>query len=369
MTPYTLRVVLRTNKKNKEGLAPLYIVFTLQRSRTYIKTPYRVHEDNWNGKEVTGLHNAASINAALRKQMADLDKEIHERRMDGRSVTLQSIKRQPATNFFTFVKDAKGDKPADIRECNRIRSYAGENLRVSDIDVVWLRRYEKHQRTVPATYNGIDKHGLAQNTINTTFKWLRRVMNLAKREGMIKESPFADYEVPKYEQSERVFLSGQERQQWFTYWQQKKIGGSHYITLTYFLIGVFSGLRHSDWQKVNDRVFDGFIRLRAKKNKEWVVLPIGTSLAELLKVAKTLPPPFSGDKSREHLKVIAGRLDCDKNVTTHSARHSFAAMCAELQIPKSVTAELMGVNVQTVDVYYHLTGQNIIEQAAALRDV
>jgi integrase/recombinase XerD len=365
---YTIRPILRTEKANSEGLCPIYIVFTLNRKRTYIKTGYRIKEANWNG-EVTGLFNAGLINAEIRKKISDLEREILERKLDGRTVSVQAIKHLPVTNFFSFVKEVKGNTIKDRKECNRIRAYVGDSLSISDIDITWLRKYEQHQRKIANRYKGLQKNGLSQNTINTTFKWLRRVLNLAKREGMVKNNPISEYGVPKYIQGERIFLEGKERERWYKYWKEKKVSGSLYVTLTYFLIGVFSGLRYQDWSEATNRVHGNFLRLRAKKNKEWVVLPIGKSLVSLLKVAKTLPPPFSGDKSRQHLKIIAGRMDFKKEITTHSARHSFGGMCAELGLPKSVTAELMGISVQTVEVYYHLTGQNIIEQAAALKGV
>lgn len=374
MTGYTLRPIFRKDKKNKDNIAPLCIVFTQNRKRTYIKTAYRLHEDNWNGKEVTGLPNAVMINAAIRQQIAQLDKEILARQLQGKPVSAKSVKYESAKNFYSFVKAIR--KPItkkDKKEMNRLIAYAGENLLVSDIGYSWLNAYEIYQRSKPNKYKGVRKIGLAQNTINTTFKWLRSILNEAENHGVIKEAPIGKgknkYKVPKGEQTERVFLIKSEREQWFKFWQQKEINEALHITLTYFLIGVFTGLRHQDWQHAISRVDGKFIRLRATKNKQWVVQPIGKSLSRLLKVAQELPPPYSDGKSRDHLKIIAGILRCRKNVTTHTARHSFGTMCAELGLPKSVTAELMGISVDTVEVYYHLTGQNILQQAAALKGV
>lgn len=371
MQTYTIRPVLWTRKERKDGLSPLMICLTIQRKRTYIKTPYNLTEGQWDAEalKIKNVSNEVLKNAELNKQIADLEKEIISRQLEGKTITAQSIKHSPSTNFYLFVKDVKGQSRADKKESNRILAYAGEHLQLSDIDVVWLRRYEQHQRKVKYQYKGERKTGFSQNTINSTFKWLRRVFKLAVKEGYLKTSPILDYDLPKYVQSERVFLSDKERVQWFTYWKEKKVDGSYYITLTYFLIGVFSGLRYQDWGEATSRINGKFIRLQAKKNKQWIVLPIGKSLGQLLKVAKKLPPPFSGDKTRDHLTILAGILGTKKHITTHVGKHSFCAMCAELRIPKSVAAELVGVSVQTINVYYHLTGQNIIEQAAALKDV
>jgi site-specific recombinase XerD len=267
----------------------------------------------------------------------------------------------PATNFYKFVKLVKGETIADKKNCNRMVNCFGGGLDISEIDLTAIRKIVAHEKG----------RQMAHNTIHNFLKWFRRVMALAKKEGIIKSNPFDDYDMPKYKQSERFFLIKEEREKWLKEWlSPKKINDpSLYRTMTYFLIGTYTGLRHSDWHKINSMVHGKFVRLRAKKNNEWVVVPVGKTLDKLIKTAKALPPPFSGDKSRDHLKIIAGLLESNVKVTTHVARHSFGAMCAELRLPKSVTAELMGITVQTVEVYYHLTGQNIIDQASALKNI
>lgn len=130
-------------------------------------------------------------------------------------------------------------------------------------------------------------------------------------------------------------------------------------------MGVFSGLRNSDWGRALTMVQGDLLRLRpvkTHKSGQWVVLPIGPTLASIFEVVGTLPRPISQRKTNDDLAIIAGIFDSKKHITTHVARHSFATMCAENKIPKSVTAELMSVSVDTVEIYYPLTGQNIAEQ-------
>lgn len=65
----------------------------------------------------------------------------------------------------------------------------------------------------------------------------------------MKYNPFDNFTIPKYVQSERTFLEKHERDAWEKFWKEKKVTGPLYATLTYFLMGVFSGLRNSDWEK------------------------------------------------------------------------------------------------------------------------
>jgi site-specific recombinase XerD len=208
---------------------------------------------------------------------------------------------------------------------------------------------------------------MANNTINTSFKYLRRIITQAFKEKLIKENPFDSYDIPRYRQTDRIYLTKDELATLVEYAEQ--LTGSLRVTGYFFLLGCYSGLRHSDWQRFNyqNMVHDGFIRIRAKKNKKHVVLPIGLTLSKILDVVKELPPPASNQKCNVMLKAIADAAGIKKPLTTHAARHSFGYLCASNKIPKSVTAELMGINTHTVEVYYHLAGENIIQQAAVLK--
>ena len=64
-----------------------------------------------------------------------------------------------------------------------------------------------------------------------------------------------------------------------------------YNTLTWFLFGCYTGLRHSDWEQFDykKRVEGEFLKLRAKKNGRWVVLPIGKTLADLDRRSSRVP--------------------------------------------------------------------------------
>lgn len=362
MFTYTIRPVLWVHKPNP----PIMIAVTIARKVTYVKTSFRVKADQWNGKDVVRHPHANKLNLKIKNQIHEIESNLLDINVPGKTPTPVQIKnilrgKPQSINIFHFIEEINngtaGTKRNYRKEAKRLKDYAGAALEITDIDSRFIRKYEAHER----------KRGMSQNTLNSTFKWLRRVLNLAVKEGLIKETPLVKEDVPKYEQSERIYLIKEERERVVQYWKEKNVEGSLYISLTYFLLGVFSGLRHGDWKHANERVVGDFLQLRATKNKEWVVLPIGPTLREILEVVKTLPPPFSGDKTRQHLKIIMGQMKMRKNITTHSARHSFGTMCAELGLPKSVAATLMGINDRTVETYYHLSGSNVMEQAAILK--
>lgn len=364
MQNYTIRPVFWAHKVNSQGNGPIMIAVTIARKVRFFKTAFRIRPEEWKNNQVANHSNASLINRAIRKQIDDMEAEILSRDAAGETVTGRTIKVNRLINVFDFVEEIKKNMPAaTVRrytcEANRLKAFAGSRLLFPDITPQFLRNYEQHER----------QRGNAQNTLNTTVRWLKAIMNKAQKEGLLKVLP--NYTTPKYIQPERIYLVEKERQDWLKYWREKQCEDSMYDTLSWFLFGCYTGLRHADWEQFDydKRVEGEFLKLRAKKNGRWVVMPIGKTLSELIDVVRYLPKPLSGDKMRAYLKILAGRIGCSRNITTHTARHTAGAMFAQLRLPKSTAAELLGISEKVVSVYYHLTGADIIEQAAILKEV
>lgn len=351
MTHYTIRPVLWLHKKNKEGLFPLMIAVTINRKVRYVGTNLRLKESQWSEGAVINYPNSTAANAVLRKKISEIEKELLSQELAGEFPSLQKH------SLESFSKEVKGDGIHNRKEITRVKAFR-KNVLLSDIDVAFLRKYEQWERG----------RGMSPNTVNTTFKWLRRIINQAHKEKLIRVNPFDEYSVPKYVQTDRTYLVESEKKLLLKL--LPKVRGEMYNTLCYFLLGCYSGLRHQDWKHFNaDKVENGFLKLRALKNKQMIVLPIGPTLNMIIKRVVKLSPPLSQTKCNVYLKAIGSMAKIKKNLTNHVSRHSFAMMCASKGIPRSVTAELMGISEEVVKVYYHLTGSDIAIQAAALKEV
>lgn len=356
MENYTIQPIQWTYRKTGTGLYKIKIMVTVNRKQTYISTPYKVSIGQWdkNLKQVIDHPNAMIINIALRKEISAIENRIVTNGLQGAKISTKLIKGDATITkaFFLYAKEVRTDKT----KLGQLKKYCGDQITIGDITVEFLRKYEAwmHER-------------YSQNTINSNFKYIHRIINQAKKEKLIIDDPFDNYKMPRYIQTDRVYLVESEVKSLVDL-LDKKLNKSNRLTLCYFLLGCYTGMRHGDWHTFNKSMIeDNQLKFRATKNKNHVVLPIGPTLNKILNILIEMPAPFSNQKSNTFLKPIAEKAEIEKNVTTHTARHSFGYMCASNGLPESTTAALMGVSEKVVKVYYHLSGVNVTRQAAILK--
>lgn len=356
MQKFTIRPVVLKHKVNSKGITSIKIAVTVNRQVTYMSTGHSIHLDQWDGSQVVGHPNAKLINVSLKREMAEIEKRLITNSLQQIQLSKKVIKGQATVTkmFKQYATEVKYDKT----RMKRIIDFGGEQLMLSEINVEWLRKFQAW----------CVAKGFAQNTLNTTFKYLGRIIKQAKKEKYIQENPFDEFDKPKYIQTDRIYLVQDEINKMVALLDQP-MSESFYNTLCHFLLGCFTGLRHSDWGRYNGKAEDGLVKHTAKKNKRHVVVPIGKTLDRVLKLLEDQPAPFSNQKCNVYLKCLASMAGIDKEISTHTARHSFGCLCASLGLPESTTAKLMGINAQTVKVYYHLTGSDLSEQAKALKEI
>ncbi len=114
-----------------------------------------------------------------------------------------------------------------------------------------------------------------------------------------------------------------------------------------FIIGCWTGLRFSDWNKINkDNITDGYLDVTQQKTGDQIAIPLHPTVEEIInKYEGELPEVISNQKFNEYIKDVAelakindkvkksitkGTMTTTKTyekwelVTTHCARRSFA---------------------------------------------
>jgi hypothetical protein len=86
---------------------PAKIAVTVARRVTYLGTPYKLKESQWDGENIINSANASLLNTDLRHRMADLEKRITLANMDGIPVTPAFLKGTSSINLEAIRRAAR----------------------------------------------------------------------------------------------------------------------------------------------------------------------------------------------------------------------------------------------------------------------
>lgn len=372
----SLHHILWTKDPNSRGLFPIYLRITIDRKSTHISTGDFISERQWDKKEEQVRNHPLEndINARLRALKAKASNKFNERILAGKRISAKELKavfteNTDLHNLFDFadlfLKEVQHKRSAKTiinykRHLARFEDYnGGRQLFFEDIDQEWLTKYEYSLREKQV---GGQKKTLSNNYIHAFFKTLKLLFNAAIKRGVITDYPFHRYENPIYVAPVKDYLTLEEISKIEDFADSTDDNMLKQASV-YLLLGIATGLRISDWKLFDmaKSIKGGRLLLRAKKNGEWVTMPINDLLRRNLKRIEQTPLLLSENKVNVKLKKLATKIGISKTITSHTGRHTFATtLCADRGISSETCAELMGININTcVENYYRVSNRKI----------
>lgn len=265
--------------------------------------------------------------------------------------------------------NSKTDNPVcykQVREYERtfyyLRKFCEKKKRTLDFKDIDLDFYHDfvtflQSPQMRVTKNGKTKMlpGLAKNTIGKKIQTLKIFLNAAVEEGITTTSKHKSSRFKSLkEESENVYLNEDELLLITNLDLSKNKRLERVRDL--FLIGCWTGLRFSDWNKVkSENIEDGFLTVKQSKTGNPVVIPIHPTVKNIIeKYEDQLPPMISNQKFNDYIKdvvklagikekvqktiTIAGRertysYEKWEQISTHSGRRSFATNAYKAGIP------------------------------------
>jgi len=350
-------------------------------NQKYISTSLKVDPEKWRGGKVTRGHRQADqINSRLRELQSIAQDELTKLRTSGKYISAQRLKTkisdalspnkdEDAPTFLQYgfkrVREEyehEGTRKNHLSGLRKLRTYlhrqGRENIGIEDLspaDLEGAMRWEREEK------------GNAQNTIHKTMRTVRRVCQMAMRDNLMgrDEYPF-DHVTLKRSRTEKTPLNQQEIQvlekrlgraeSKEVVWPRKGTTAMHALRawlLAYYMMGMrWSDVCTLEWSSVEG----GRLRYEQRKGSRTVIKTpqVVEPAAEILDVYRDRRGdhryvfPFldraeqrtSVDLSDENevsrqinlrtsrvnqqLRKLADRVDINKPLSTHVARHSFA---------------------------------------------
>lgn len=392
----SVKIVFRKDKKNTKGEVPLYLRIIKGRKPKYIALGILVPEKYWdeeNKRIKRGMENSQRLNNKIANKLADAENLVWDLEKKSKDISSSKIKDNimgaDSPSFFEYCKlyfmDVKGkiagstyDKAEGV--INKLKDYRkGKDLTFEDLNTRFLKEYEYHMR---------NKKGNKNNTVFANMKIIRRIVNEAIKDDVIKidQNPFLKYKC-KWENVEKAFLTEEEIEKIVN---MKLEPGTKVFNVrnAYILSAYAGGLRVSDICKLKWINYDGErIFLYTKKCKGVPVsIKLPPKAQEIIQCyySENIKPndfifPFLDNNTdysdedyltkcidsqdtiiNKSLKEIAEDLELNKHITFHSSRHTWATRALRKGMRIEYVSKLMGhSSIKTTQVYAKIVNEEL----------
>ena len=262
-----------------------------------------------------------------------------------------------------------------------LRQYAGERVRVSDVDTEFCKGFIEYLRTGYVIGRNVQNTGqhLAASTAQKRYQCLRFALSEAMREGVINKNPcdmLADADKIKVPESTRAYLTIDELK------LLENTPTASEETRRAYLFMCYCGLRISDvkalrWADINQQGEQWTITIRQQKTQTPLYLPLSSKAREFL--PQQGEKPVSGlvfadiptePAMNRTLKAWAERAGINKNLTLHTARHTYATTLLTKGADLYTVSKLLGHSeVATTQIYAKIVDKKKVDAVNLLNNL
>ena len=231
-----------------------------------------------------------------------------------------------------------------MQTMNKLIAYRGNQILIHQVNYAYCRDF------LTFLQNTLKKNGekLSSSSIDSYFKKLNLVLKELVKEGIILKNPAQDVKVPKVIHKRREWLTLEEIELLIN--AECDIKNLKY----FYLLSCFTGLRHSDIKNLTwkDYIIEGdkhFFKIYIQKTGKDLVIPVNHNARQILEQIgrksdddKIVVGLKYGSWSNLKLKQWGMRAGINKDITPHTARHTFATNFAMEGGNPMVLQELLG---------------------------
>ncbi|BAX78832.1 site-specific integrase [Labilibaculum antarcticum] len=392
--------LIRKNRSNKQGEAPIYMRISVDVGRVEIATGRYINFQNWNSKlnkafpkKKGGIQINQFLDAlknAIYEHHTEMVKNgefISAKKLKARFLGLDEDKKTLIQVFEYHNKQISeligiSYAPATIQRyittLDHIKSFLKHQYKLTDIALFRIKYsfivdLDHYFKTVRKCNN------------NTTYKYiknLKKVINIAIKNDWLNKDPFAKYKSTLVD-VKREYLNKVE----LLKLQDLKLSTPRLdIVRDIFIFSCYSGLAYIDVTNLTTNNIrngiDGnlWIITQRKKTKVPSNIPLLPKAIQLIDKYKLFPakkteehilPHLSNQKLNAYLKELADLASIDKNLTFHIARHTFATTVTLANgVPiESISSMLGHKNIRTTQIYSKVVNEKVSKDMNKLRKI
>ena len=360
MNRVTFKILFFVQKTRvaKNGEVPVLLRVTVNGIRAVSSINLKVHPSKWNavaGKSIGNTRKDDELNARLDTIRLRVMQAHRQMELDGEPITAQKVidkylgrDSKPVIMLMDLFREhnekcrklsGNGMAPGTVERyetslkhtANFIKfTYGKDDIPVADIDHKFITDYEFWLRT---------ERKCSHNSAVKYLKNFGKIVRIAIANGYITKNPFANIKF-KLEEIDRDFLEDHEIRALI----DKKINIERLAQVRdAFVFCCMSGLAFSDIKGlkqehiVKDNNGALWIRKKRQKTGNMCNIPLLDPAREILDRYKNHPvciergvllPMLCNQKYNAYLKELAAICGINKEISSHTARHSFATSVA-----------------------------------------
>ena len=393
----TVKILLHPTNKNKEGKRAIVLRLTINRIKYFIDLGFDVKllKDQFEGGQIkanSGVKNRNKINASISKKFYDAQEVLLDLDKKNLPVTLESFKKnflkQKTKDFVIpyfedYISDLEQKGSASTASIyttvkNSLKKYRpNKNLRFSDIDLIFLRKYEQY----------LIGKGMVGNGISVYMRTLRALYNRAIGEEVADRNlyPFKNtfnpngYQISELETNTSKRAITIEEIKKIIEFETKELTAIHDAKMYFIFSFLARGMNFTDMAYlnekniINNRIYYTRAKTRGKQSTSIEILPHMQDVLNYFKIH-----PSKGDylfpildskrhrtkqQQRDRIKTVLRRvnrklkdigvaLDIEIPLSTYVTRHSWATIQKHQGESEALISQgLMHNNVQTTQIY------------------
>lgn len=393
---YSVNFSASPSKARKTGLMPIFVTIRQNGERVTFTTGKYIHPSEWDAVKQRARGSSESAKAInnyllrLRNKIYQKELELMDRGYIVNASTLrdaclekvESIQSKTLCQIFQeYIADARKaidievkkdtvysyERTYDILKDFMRLIYKRNDLALQELNLSFIEKFNVYLRSEL-------KH--KKNTAVKHLRCLMRVVNVAVANRHLSFDPFLNFKAQR-EVCERVFLTEEELRILINKdFRIKRLERVRDL----FVFCCFTGLSYSDVKTLRPEHFEtdanGRTWIKKKRVKTGVLfrvplLPIPKLILEKYKGADKLLPVVDLSSTDAYLKEIAELCGINKNISSHTARFTFATtVTITNRISLEVVSKMMGhTNTRMTSHYAKIIDKYIGEEMDKLNEL
>lgn len=327
----TKKVILKKDFVRKDGTCALYIQVFLNKEKKLFPLALSVKPSEFDDvkRRIKKNHPfSVDYNLLIEQKLSQIHAIEVNHRLSNFPLTIESLSQEVENplsridflHFWEIEMKAQKEmlKPGSYRQ----QLSALNKLREFQSPIYFHEINEDMIKKMTGFFK--NKKGNSENTISTLVKNFKKYLHIANRRGIV--TPVLHDDIKRKSFTKRcTFLTTEEIQKLYKYWEQPFINATYKAILSRFLFACFSSVRIGDILRMNhDNIIGDTLIFSAEKTTKLHRIPISKTARRFLDPDTVFPGKFTPEYINRELKHIAKAVGIQKVLTFHVSRHTFA---------------------------------------------